>query len=186
MGNKPIRCVNDMGNQAKAFSGSIKSLFQFGFDIAERGPQTGDNGLRQNIRFGQIFQIGQQRVLYPSDVQACFIARQNFIATELFKAFRFFAVIVALNKVNQIRVAQRVCDQREVHVRTQIVKPHVARLHRAFGDNLGVLVKNQLSDCMDFPIGQGENSFWLKYLAQSIGPRKQGKKVFRKIRFVLA
>ena len=123
MGNKPIRCVNDMGNQAKAFSGSIKSLFQFGFDIAERGPQTGDNGLRQNIRFGQIFQIGQQRVLYPSDVQACFIARQNFIATELFKAFRFFAVIVALNKVNQIRVAQRVCDQREVHVRTHHTSP---------------------------------------------------------------
>lgn len=35
----------------------------------------------------------------------------------------------------------------------------VARLHRAFGDNLGVLVKNQLLDCMDFPIGHGENSF---------------------------
>lgn len=35
----------------------------------------------------------------------------------------------------------------------------VARLHRAFGNNLGVLVKNQLLDCMDFPIGHGENSF---------------------------
>lgn len=36
--------------------------------------------------------------------------------------------------------------------------------HRAFGDNLAVLVKNQLLDCMDFPIGHDENSFWLKYL----------------------
>lgn len=34
----------------------------------------------------------------------------------------------------------------------------VARLHRAFSDNLGVLVKNQLLDCMDFPIGHGEDS----------------------------
>ena len=175
-----IKQRQDSGLQTIFFK-TDKSLFQFGFDIAERGqgvPQTGDNGLRQNIRFGQIFQIGQRRVLYPSDVQACFIARQNFIATELFKAFRFFAVIVALNKVNQIRVAQRVCDQREVHVRTQIVKPHVARLHRAFGDNLGVLVKNQLSDCMDFPIGQGENSFWLKYLAQSIEHKETGQEGF--------
>lgn len=39
----------------------------------------------------------------------------------------------------------------------------VARLHRAFGDNLGVLVKNQLLDCMDFPIGHGESSFWLNH-----------------------
>lgn len=42
------------------------------------------------------------------------------------------------------------------------VKPHV--VFRAVGDNLGVLVKNQLLDCMDFPIGHGESSFWLKYL----------------------
>lgn len=31
----------------------------------------------------------------------------------------------------------------------------ISRLHRAFGDNLGVLVKNQLLDCVNFFIGQG-------------------------------
>ena len=34
----------------------------------------------------------------------------------------------------------------------------VARIHRAFGNNLGVLVKNQLLDCMDFPIGHAGRS----------------------------
>ena len=41
----------------------------------------------------------------------------------------------------------------------------VARFHRAFGDDLGVLVKDQVLDRMDFLIGHGEVSFWLNYLA---------------------
>lgn len=35
----------------------------------------------------------------------------------------------------------------------------ISRLHRAFGDNLGVLVKNQFLDCMDFLIGYGRIPF---------------------------
>lgn len=40
----------------------------------------------------------------------------------------------------------------------------IARLHRAFGDDFGVLVKDQVLNGFDFPIGHDENSFWLKYL----------------------
>lgn len=35
----------------------------------------------------------------------------------------------------------------------------IARFHRAFGDNLGVLVKDQVLDRFDFPIGHNKTSF---------------------------
>ena len=54
----------------------------------------------------------------------------------------------------------------------------VARLHRAFGDDFGVLVKDQILNGFDFPIGHGENSFWLKYLAQSIGHKETEQEGF--------
>lgn len=37
----------------------------------------------------------------------------------------------------------------------------IARLHRAFGDDFGVLVKDQILNRFDFPIGHNDCSFWL-------------------------
>lgn len=37
----------------------------------------------------------------------------------------------------------------------------VTRFHRAFGDDFGVLIKDQFLDRMNFLIGHGKASFWL-------------------------
>lgn len=50
----------------------------------------------------------------------------------------------------------------------------VARFHRAFGDDFGVLVKDQVLDRFDFPIGHGEFSFWLNHLVSIYRMNKFG------------
>ena len=50
----------------------------------------------------------------------------------------------------------------------------VARFHRAFGDDLGVLVKYQVLDRMNFLIGHGEVSFWLNHLVSIYRMNKFG------------
>ena len=108
---------------------------QFRFDVLESVQsllQIGNNGLRQNVGFGQVFQIRQRSVFDPGDVQTCFIAGKDFLAGVFFEPFRFRPAFIAGDKVFQIVIAERLCYQREVHIRAQIVKPDVFRAVSVF------------------------------------------------------
>ena len=111
--------------------------------------------------------INIQNVQPTVAVQIAFVQRSRaFVA-----APHQFQVFLFQQRRNQVGIMNR-----SVQFVEKRVKPYV--VFCAFGNNLGVLVKNQLSDCMDFPIGQGENSFWLKYLAQSIEHKETGQEGF--------
>lgn len=115
--------------------------------------ETGRGGLNLCFRYplwnGAVDnRVDVQNVQPTVAVQIAFVQRSRaFVA-----APHQFQVFLFQQRRNQVGIMNR-----SVQFVEKRVKPHVA--FRAFGDDFGVLVKNQLLDCMDFPIGYGENSF---------------------------
>lgn len=83
-----------------------------------------------DTRFGEIVAVFEAIVFEPENVETDFVTGNEVVVVEAFETVGLFALvavrrIVALDEVLQVIKLQRICLQREVNVRPEIVDPEL-------------------------------------------------------------
>ena len=106
----------------------------------QRALEIFDYLISEHIGRRQIIEIGKGFILYPKDIEAGFIARQDLGNIEFtpaavgillapsFGALKAILRIVAGDEILQVRILHRILLQREVDIRAEIIDPHGLRL----------------------------------------------------------